>query len=164
MLENRLRAVTDERLSPEEAALFDAFIGAAVTVQRNVDADLMYERNRSLSEYQTLRRLAEAPDQRLRMNELAVAAFLSLSRMSRIVEKLERQGLVRREQAEGDRRGWNAILTEAGAQWLRRSECAYATSVRRHVLDNLDNETLSVLTTAARRIAHISAHHRARVA
>ena len=155
MIENRLRALTDDRLSPEEAALFDAFIGAAVTVQRNVDADLMYERNRSLSEYQTLRRLAEAPDKRLRMNELAAAAFLSLSRMSRIVEKLEQQGLVRREQAEGDRRGWNAILTEAGLEWLRRSECAYASSVRRHVLDNLDDDTLSVLTVAARRIAHL---------
>jgi DNA-binding MarR family transcriptional regulator len=61
------------------------------------------------------------------------------------------------EQAEGDRRGWNATLTEAGAQWLRRSECAYASSVRRHVLDNLDHETRSVLTTAARRIAHLPA-------
>ena len=75
--------------------------------------------------------------------------------MSRIVEKLEKQGLVRREPAEGDRRGWNAVLTDAGMDWLRRSECAYASSVRRHVLANLDRETLQVLTTAARRIAHL---------
>ncbi|WP_164842759.1 MarR family winged helix-turn-helix transcriptional regulator [Actinoplanes solisilvae] len=66
--------------------------------------------------------LAEAPGRRRRINELAPAQFVSLSRMSRIVETLKQRGLVDREQAENDRRGWYAILTDAGSEWVRKNE------------------------------------------
>jgi DNA-binding MarR family transcriptional regulator len=140
----------DDRLSPEEMSFFDSFLNAAVTVQRGVDADLIAAMNRPLSEYKTLLRLSEARDGRLRMSELAAASHLSVSRMTRIVETLERQGVVRREQAPGDRRGWNAVLTEAGLDWLELCHKAYAVSVRRHLLDHLDRTSLSALSAACR--------------
>jgi DNA-binding MarR family transcriptional regulator len=73
--------------------------------------------------------------------------------MSRIVEKLEKQGLVDRAQVENDRRGWYAVLTDAGREWLERSEQSYASSVRRHALCMLDPASVRVLTAAARRLA-----------
>jgi DNA-binding MarR family transcriptional regulator len=146
-------AHTDEVLSVEEEAFFDAFLGAAMTVQRNVTADLLQEQNSTLSEHNALRHLAGAPGHRMRINELATAGFLSLSRMSRIVEKLEKQGLVDRAQVENDRRGWYAVLTDAGREWLERSEQSYASSVRRHALCMLDPASVRVLTAAARRLA-----------
>ncbi|MEU8819005.1 MarR family transcriptional regulator [Actinoplanes sp. NPDC048796] len=147
--------VAEQALSAEEIAFLDAFLSAAVTVQRNLDSDLKCEQNRTLSEYITLRRLGDAPDRRMRINELAATAFLSLSRMSRIVEKLEQQGLVTREQVPDDRRGWNAVLTEAGLEWLRRGDRAYAASVHRHVLDQLDQRDLPALTSVARVLANL---------
>jgi len=157
-MKNRLtgRADTaraDEVLSADEEAFFDAFLGAAMTVQRNVTADLQQEQNRTLSEHNTLRHLAGAPERRMRINELATACFLSLSRMSRLVEKLEKQGLVGREQVENDRRGWYAVLTETGDEWLEQAEQSYVSSVRRHALCMLDPASVGSLTTAARRLA-----------
>jgi DNA-binding MarR family transcriptional regulator len=144
--------MTQDVLSPEEEALFAVFLGAALTVQRNVTADLQHETNITLGEHGVLRQLSEAPDHRMRINELATARYVSLSRMSRIVETLKQRGLVDREQAENDRRGWYAILTDAGSEWVRNSEQSYATNVRRHFLCLLDPDAVQTLASATRRI------------
>lgn len=139
-------------LTAEERAFFEDLIFRAVTIQRQVDHDLVHEKSTTLSEYTTLQRLYETHGGRLRMNELAAATNLSLSRISRIVEKLEQQGLVYREQAADDRRGWNAVLTTAGRGHLRQSDYAYASSVRRNFLDHLDIRELRTLSALMQRI------------
>lgn len=146
-------SIPGDDLSAEEKAFFEAFLYAATAVQRGVDADLAYEQQKTLSEYTTLLRLSAAPGRRLRINELAAACSLSLSRMSRIVEKLETLALVRREPALNDRRGWNAVLTESGAEAVRRGAPTYAKSARRHVLDRLDSGQVAALTPLLRRLA-----------
>jgi DNA-binding MarR family transcriptional regulator len=142
----------ENRLTAEERAFFEALVFRAATVQRQVDHDLVHEKSTTLSEYTTLQRLSEAHGGRLRMNELAAASNLSLSRISRIVEKLEHQGLVYREQAADDRRGWNAVLTTAGRAHLRQSDYSYAASVRRNFLDHLDIRQLRALSALVERI------------
>ncbi|MCY1136703.1 MarR family transcriptional regulator [Actinoplanes sp. Pm04-4] len=140
-----------DSLSTEEHALFDAFVSAAVTVQRGVGGDLQ-ELNRTLSEYLTMRHLSEAPAGRLRIGELATAAFVSISRMSRIVEKLEHEGLVERETDVNDRRASFAVLTEAGRRWLREARNPYEASVRRHFLRLLDPGGASSLAATAHQL------------
>ncbi|AVT38837.1 MarR family winged helix-turn-helix transcriptional regulator [Plantactinospora sp. BB1] len=140
-------------LSSEEEAVVRALGRAIIVVPRALDADLTREQRLSINEYSALMHLSEAPDRRMRMNELATACDLSLSGMTRIVTRLEQQGFVERIRCSEDARGWNAVLTDAG---LTRLEAAYPThlaSVRRHIVDHLDGLDLGQLADALRRFA-----------
>ncbi|MGI5147785.1 MarR family winged helix-turn-helix transcriptional regulator [Plantactinospora sp. CA-294935] len=140
-------------LSSEEEAVVRALGRAIIVVPRALDADLTREQHLSINEYGALMHLSEAPDRRMRMNELATACDLSLSGMTRIVTRLEQQGFIERIRCAEDARGWNAVLTDAG---LARLEAAYPThlaSVRRHVVDHLDGLDLGQLADALRRFA-----------
>ena len=139
-------------LSQPEEQFFDAFLGAAAAVRRRINADLMQEYGITLSDYQALRHLAGAPGRRLRLQDLAEARFLSRSRISRMVHGFERRGFIERERPEDDRRGWYAILTPAGLDWLKHCEPAYASSVHRHALSALEPATVRVVTAAAQQL------------
>ncbi|OZV83836.1 MarR family transcriptional regulator [Micromonospora echinospora] len=140
-------------LTADEEAFLRAFARTILTVPRALDADLLRDQGMSMSEYTALRLLSEAPDRRLRMNDLAVAGALSLSGMSRIVDRLEEQGLVRRQRCPNDRRGYHAVLTDAGFDRLRQAWPAHLASVRRHVFDHLRTSDLPAFTAALQRFA-----------
>jgi DNA-binding MarR family transcriptional regulator len=114
---------------------------------------LLIEQGMSLSEYTALMQLSEAPGQTLRMSDLASACALSLSGMSRIVGRLEAQGLVERERSSCDGRGLDAVLTDAGLGRLRRAWPTHLASVRRHMMDHLRELDLAVVTTALQHFA-----------
>ncbi|NUK69380.1 MarR family transcriptional regulator, partial [Streptomyces lunaelactis] len=84
------------------------------------------------------------------------ACNLTLSGMTRVVSRLEKQGFVQRVQCAEDLRGWNAVLTEDGLARLREVWPAHLASVRRHVLDNLADHDLAQLAAGLRRIAKTS--------
>jgi DNA-binding MarR family transcriptional regulator len=140
-------------LTAEEEAFFRAYARTLIAVPRAFDADLVREQGMSMNEYAVLMHLSEAPDRRLRMSDLATASSLSLSGMTRIVGRLEAQRLVQRERCATDARGWLAVLTEAGLQRLREAWPAHLTSVRRHIMDHLDDVDLPSLTAALQRFA-----------
>src|SRR5438132_91398 len=140
-------------LSAGEEAFLRAWSRAALTVPRALDADLLAGQGMSLSEYTALMHLSEAPGRSLRMSDLASACALSLSGMSRIVSRLEAQGLVARERASCDGRGLNAVLTDAGLGRLRRAWPTHLASVRRHMMDHLGELDLPVVTAAVQRFA-----------
>jgi DNA-binding MarR family transcriptional regulator len=140
-------------LSVEEEAFLRAWSRAALTVPRALDADLLAGQGMSLSEYTALMHLSEAPGRSLRMSDLASACALSLSGMSRIVSRLEAQGLVERERASSDGRGLNAVLTDAGLGRLRRAWPTHLASVRRQMMDHLTELDLPVVTAALQRFA-----------
>ena len=140
-------------LTADEEALVRVFGRALLTVPRALDADLLDGTGLSLSEYTALMHLSEAPDRRLRMSELAVASAISISGMTRIVNRLEERDLLRRERCPSDGRAWNAVLTDAGLLRLRQAWPTHLASVRRHVLDHLQALDLPALTAALQRIA-----------
>jgi DNA-binding MarR family transcriptional regulator len=70
------------------------------------------------AEFEVLLRLGRSPSGRLRMTDLAAQADLSTSGVTRVVDRLERSGLVRREHCPSDRRGSFAVLTGDGAARL----------------------------------------------
>jgi DNA-binding MarR family transcriptional regulator len=146
-------------LTAEEEAFLRALGRAIVTVPRAFDADLQREQGMSMSEYWTLMHLSEAPGQTLRMSDLAAASALSLSGMTRIVNRLEAQDWVRRERCSTDGRGWNAVLTDAGLKRLRRAWPTHLASVRRHVFAHLNDVDLPALTAALQRFATDGARH-----
>jgi DNA-binding MarR family transcriptional regulator len=140
-------------LSVEEEAFLRAWSRAALTIPRALDADLLTGQGMSLSDYTALMHLSEAPGRTLRMSDLASACALSLSGMSRIVGRLETQGLVERKRSSCDGRGLNAVLTDAGLGRLRRAWPTHLASVRRHMMDHLSELDLPAVTAALQRFA-----------
>ena len=110
------------------------------------DADL------SLLEYYVLARMSEQPDHTIRISELAVRAYSELSRLSHLISRLERRGLVRREPDPTDGRFTNAILTDAGHRHLVEAAPGHVAKVRELVFETLDEKSQHALREAARRI------------
>ena len=117
-----------------------------------LDAELEREQGLPLSSYEVLISLADAPDGRLRMGELAGALLLSRSGLTRLVDRLERQGMVARERCEDDARGFFAVITEAGRRKLKPARPAHRAGVRRHFLGRLSDDDLDALAAAWARV------------
>ncbi|MEV0713200.1 MarR family transcriptional regulator [Asanoa sp. NPDC050611] len=147
--------VTEQRDAPlnvDEERLVRTLGRVMIVLPKLLDHDLRERAAISLTEYSILMHLSEAPDQRMRMNELAAASDLSLSGMTRAVARLESEGLVVRIRCGEDGRGWFASLTPAG---LRRLQDAYPThlwSTRRRIIDHFADADLPALIEALDRI------------
>lgn len=97
-----------------------------------------------------LTRLSRSPGRKLRMTDLAVQTNLSTSGVTRLVDRLERNGFVRREPDPKDRRSSYTVLSAAGATRLARVLPAYLDGVDRWFTGLLDPEQLEALTAALR--------------
>jgi DNA-binding MarR family transcriptional regulator len=139
--------------SPEEEAAWRALARAVVVIPRVLDADLMQSEGLTLTEYTVLMNLSEAPERSLRMSELANYVAISVSGLTRVVERLERAGLVERVRSAADGRGQLACLTPAGLKCLKKAWPAHLDSVRRHVMDHLQSVDLVALADALAAIA-----------
>ena len=105
---------------------------------RELDAELEREHGLPLSSYEVLLHLHDAPGRRLRMNELADSVLLTVSGITRVVDRLVRDGLVARERCQTDRRGLNAVLTDAGAEAFLAARCTHLRGIRERFLSRLD--------------------------
>nr|WP_204264502.1 MarR family transcriptional regulator [Geodermatophilus normandii] len=105
-----------------------------------------------LAWYDVLLELNAAPGRRLRMSELGSRVVLSRERVSRVVDELERAGLVRREPNPDDRRSLFAVLTEEGRERLRAAAPAYLAGIEEHYTRHLDEEEIGVLSRALARV------------
>jgi DNA-binding MarR family transcriptional regulator len=140
-------------LAADEDAVVRVVARAILVLARVLDADLVREHQLGLTEYTTLRQLSEAPNRRLRMSQLAAGAALSISGMTRVVSRLEAQGLAERMRCPEDGRGSNAILTDAGLARVRQARRTHLRSTRRHVVDHLDGIDLGAFASALERFA-----------
>jgi DNA-binding MarR family transcriptional regulator len=105
-----------------------------------------------LSWYDVLLELNAAPDRRLRMSELGARAVLSRERVSRVVDELQRAGLVRRERNPDDGRSLLAVITDDGRARLRAAAPTYLSGIARHFGAHLDDEEARVVGAALRRV------------
>lgn len=105
-----------------------------------------------LSWYDVLFALYEAPGRRLRMNELASAIVLSRSGLTRLVDRLEAEGLLARERLASDRRGAFAVLTEKGIEAMQQAWPVYARGIQEHFARFLNDEEARVVTKIFRRM------------
>lgn len=105
-----------------------------------------------LNWYDVLIELAEAPDQRLRLSDLADKVVLSRSGLTRLVDRLEKAGLLLRESAEQDRRGAFAVITEAGLGALRSAWRVYGAGIERHFAYHLTDDEARLFGDALARM------------
>ncbi len=118
-------------LSSHDVAAWRTFLTAHAVVGRSIDRRLAAAGLPPLAWYDVLWALRESPGRRLRMNELAQRVLLSRTGMTRLVDRIEASGCLRREPVPGDRRGAYAVLTPAGEDLLRRMWPVYAACIRR---------------------------------
>lgn len=137
----------------EQLAAWRAFLRAHAAITRELETELVAEQQLSLAAYDVLVQLAEAPARRLRMTELADAVLLSRSGVTRLVDRLERSGLVRRSPVAGDGRGVAAELTPAGLVRLRTASSTHLAGVSRHFVARLDPADLAAVERISRLLA-----------
>jgi DNA-binding MarR family transcriptional regulator len=101
--------------------------------------------------FEVLLRLARSPQQRLRMAELAKQVGLSTSGLTRLIDRVESAGYVRREACPNDRRGAEAVLTDEGAELLRKALPTHLESLERRLAVPLGDE-LPVFEDLLRRL------------
>jgi DNA-binding MarR family transcriptional regulator len=134
-------------------AAWRAFINAHAAVIDCIEEDLAEAGQLPLTSYDVLVALAEAPDHRLRMNDLArKVVVLSRSGVTRLTDRLEAEGLLGRERTSEDRRGAYAVLSEKGREALRRARPMYARGIVEHFSRFLSDEEVRTLTSALERI------------
>ena len=122
-------------LDAAEQTAWRAYYEAYQMVMRDLQGDLQATVGLlSLAEYDVLVRLTEAPDNRLRMSELASYTVTSRSRLSHQISRMESDGLVRRESCDTDRRGAYAVLTPVGVRRLELAAPHHVESVRCRLL------------------------------
>ncbi|UBU12225.1 MarR family winged helix-turn-helix transcriptional regulator [Nonomuraea gerenzanensis] len=127
----------DESLTAEELAVWRMVQRAQVRVTRHLESELLVAHDLPLASYEVLMQLAEAPHRRLRMNDLADRVLLSRSGLTRLIDRLQRDGLAAREACADDARGLFAVLTERGAARLAEATPTYLRGIRRQFLDML---------------------------
>ena len=125
-----------------------AFVDGSIRLNEIMDRDLKSKHGLSLSEYEILVRLSEAPDRRLRMAELAENASQSRSRLSHTCSRLESKGLVTRDDCPNDKRGVFANLTAEGYATLDRAARDHVETVRLFFVDVIDPEDLAAIGRA----------------
>ena len=123
-------------LTDEEQQAWRATVQLSQLLLRQLDRDhTMLGLNGR--DYEILVDLSEAPEHRLRMTDLADATSQSRSRLSHQITRMEKRGLVRRDDCEGDKRGTFAVLTKAGFDAIERVAPYHVEQVRRHYIDRL---------------------------
>ncbi|MGW5239267.1 MarR family winged helix-turn-helix transcriptional regulator [Monashia sp. NPDC004114] len=143
----KARWLTSDELETWQALnLLLARLPAALSSQLQCDSDLGFV------EYYVLAGLSDQPDRTIRMSRLAVLANSELSRLSHLMARLEKRGLVRREPDPSDGRFTNAILTDAGYDYLVQAAPGHVERVRGLVFDALDTGAQHALRDAARQI------------
>ncbi|WP_326559597.1 MarR family winged helix-turn-helix transcriptional regulator [Micromonospora sp. NBC_01796] len=141
-----------QSLNSAQLACWRAYIESSQRLFNQLEDELRATSELSLADYQVLVLLSETPGQRLRMGELAGQLVFSPSRLTYQVSNMEKRGLVTRQPCPADRRGSEAVLTAAGLLTLQQAAPQHAASVRQHLMDDLSEDELTVLTRVFERL------------
>jgi DNA-binding MarR family transcriptional regulator len=137
-------AASTRWLRPDEMAAWRSYIETHADLMAALESDLA-PTGLNLGDYQVLVHLSESADRSLRMCDLAARLQLSPSGLTRRLDGLVRAGLVERRASDHDRRVMLAALTPQGMTKLERSAPIHVESVRRHMIDHLDESELKVI-------------------
>ena len=147
----------EDRLSEDEIAAWKGMLRAHRDLVVSLDAQLEREHSLPLSSYEVLMVLADSPDGRARMGELADQLLLSRSGLTRLVDRLVRQGWVERTPCEDDARGLYAAITRSGRAKLKKARPAHLDGVRAGFLSKLSDSDLDALSRAWRQLSRAAA-------
>src|SRR3954464_9720403 len=134
--------------TPQTSTAIDAFVRlvrANAAVTRQLSAQLSADHRLNLSDYEALLSLARAPESRLRRVDLANGLLLTAGGVTRLLDGLERDGFVAREERASDRRVTYAVLTDAGRAKLREASKSHTRQIRELLGGSYDDDELAQL-------------------
>lgn len=129
-----------------------AYVVGKALLDSRLHRELHEEHRLALADYELLVRLAEAPCGRARMSTLAGQVGSSKSRISHQIGRMEKAGLVQREECSSDGRGVFAVLTDHGRDVLRSAAPTHVRGVRANLVDLLSEGERSVLADVFERV------------
>ncbi|MEE4275311.1 MAG: MarR family transcriptional regulator [Thermoleophilia bacterium] len=136
---------SDPHLTAAELAAWRGMLRVHSALFHQLDQELEVEHRLSLRAYEVLVVLESAPDRRLRMSDLSRSVLLSPSGVSRLVDRLEADGLVHRQRCSDDGRGFFAMLTDEGRRRLSEARATHLAGVRRLFLEHFETAELDEL-------------------
>lgn len=139
-------------LSALELRAWRGMLRAHAAMAKALDAQLEAAHGLQLSSYEVLMYLADAEDERMRMCDLASSILLSRSGLTRLVDRLAREGLIERVACNDDARGQFAKLTPAGREKLDAARVTHLAGVRALFLGRFTSEELELLGGAWDRV------------
>jgi DNA-binding MarR family transcriptional regulator len=128
------------------------FLFAHAKVVRALEADMIEQHDLSLTWFDLLGRIKQAPGQRLRMHELEEASLFTRSGITALADRLEKAGFVRRERSERDRRGVYLAITQAGIDRIDEVWPDHELSIQKHFGQFLDLESATALQALTEKI------------
>ena len=140
-------------LSEVHLAAWRALLRAHATALREIDRSLQDREGLPLESYDVLLELHHAPDQRLRLRDLGERVVLTRSGISRLVTRLEKDGLVERRSVEDDARGVYAELTAEGRSAFRRTWPMYAEGIQQFFAGLITEDEAHMLAGILERVA-----------
>jgi len=132
-------------LDAQELRAWRGMLRAHAALCKVLDAELDAAHGLQLSSYEVLMYLADAEQERMRMCDLATTILLSRSGLTRLVDRLAREGLLERVACDDDARGAFAKLTPAGREKLRQARATHLAGVRAMFLERFEPEELDRL-------------------
>jgi DNA-binding MarR family transcriptional regulator len=144
--------VKTERPDACRTAAWMALLDAHSRLTSRLEAELQRGHGISLAEYEVLYRLSDAPDQRLRLNELTSHTRMTKSGVSRLVDRMQQSGLISTERCPSDRRGAFAVLSPDGRAVFRRAAALHLRGVQDHFGRHLDDNEAAALRTTLERV------------
>lgn len=145
-------AVQALQLNRPELRAWRGMLRAHAAMAKALDAQLEAAHGLQLSSYEVLMYLADAEDERMRMCDLASSILLSRSGLTRLVDRLQREGLLERVACHDDARGAFAKLTPLGRERLAAARLTHLAGVRAMFLDLFTPEELELLGGAWSRV------------
>lgn len=140
------------KLDERELRAWRGLLLAHAALVKALDADLEAEHGLPLSSYEVLMHVADAEDGRMRMHELAQKGLISRSGLTRLVDRLVRDGYLCRETCPSDARGAFAVITPAGREKLAVARATHLTGVRTLFLAHLGEAEQDLLGDVWERI------------
>lgn len=134
-------------LSASELAAWRGMLRTYAAVMGDLDQELQDAHGLPLSSYEVLLALHEAPEGCVRMSDLADRVLLSRSGLTRLADRLERDGLIARQPCPSDARGSNATLTDAGRERFAAARDTHLAGVRTRFLEHFEESELDTLGT-----------------
>lgn len=114
-------------------------------VTRQLDAQLQAAHGLTISDYDVLVHLRDAPEQHLRMSELAERVLLTRSGITRLIDGLERDGYVRRQSCPSDARVSHAVITDEGLERLAEARQTHLRGIRDTFTGNFSDDELRLI-------------------
>ncbi|GHH83235.1 MarR family winged helix-turn-helix transcriptional regulator [Streptomyces capitiformicae] len=145
--------MTTRWLTPDEQRAWRAYVAASSLLEDALDRQLQQEAGMPHLYYSMLAALSEAPDRRMRMTDLAERLKITRSRLTYVATRLEKDGVLRRENCQWDKRGSIAVLTDEGMALLERTAPGHVETVRKAVFDHLTPEQIGQLEEISMGIA-----------